>query len=56
MELNRSDAGDMRAHVLDTAEVLLRRHERDKLNVVDVARAMNLIDRLEKPLDSSPSP
>ena len=32
----------MRARVLDTAEALLRRHGLDKLNVVDVARAMNM--------------
>ena len=32
----------MRARILDTAEALLRRHGLDKLNVVDVARAMNM--------------
>jgi AcrR family transcriptional regulator len=33
---------DMRARILDTAEALLRRHGLDKLNVIDVARAMNM--------------
>ena len=32
----------MRARILDTAEALLRRHGLDKLNVIDVARAMNM--------------
>ena len=42
MEPNQSDAGAMRARILDTAETLLRRHGLDKLNVVDVARSMNM--------------
>lgn len=33
---------EMRARILDTAESLLRRHGLDKLNVVDIARAMNM--------------
>lgn len=37
-----SDTGDMRARILDTAETLLRRHGLEKLNVVDVARALNM--------------
>ena len=32
----------MRARILDTAETLLRRHGVGKLNVVDVARALNM--------------
>ncbi|KGT91871.1 hypothetical protein NG99_15585 [Erwinia typographi] len=32
----------MHMRILDTAESLLRRHGLDKLNVVDVARAMNM--------------
>ena len=32
----------MRARILDTAEALLRRHGLDKLNVIDVARAMGM--------------
>ena len=42
MEPTPPDAGDMRARVLNTAEALLRRHGLDKLNVIDVARAMNM--------------
>lgn len=42
MEPTPSDADDKRARILDTAEALLRRHGLDKLNVVDVARAMNM--------------
>ena len=42
MEPSLSDAGDMRARILDTAETLLRRYGLDKLNVVDVARVMNM--------------
>jgi AcrR family transcriptional regulator len=42
MEPRLSDAGDMRARILDTAETLLRRHGLDKLNVIDVARAMSM--------------
>lgn len=42
MEQNASDAGDMTARILDTAEALLRRHGLDKLNVVDVARTMRM--------------
>lgn len=42
MEQTSSDAGDMPARILDTAEALLRRHGLEKLNVVDVARAMNM--------------
>ncbi|WP_428391341.1 TetR/AcrR family transcriptional regulator [Lichenicoccus sp.] len=32
----------MRALILDTAEILLRRHGLEKLNVVDVARVLNM--------------
>ncbi|MGC6389937.1 TetR/AcrR family transcriptional regulator [Ewingella sp. S1.OA.A_B6] len=37
-----SDADEMHARILDTAEFLLRRHGLDKLNVVDVARLMKM--------------
>ncbi|WP_116610246.1 TetR/AcrR family transcriptional regulator [Paraburkholderia unamae] len=36
------DADEMRARILDTAESLLRRHGLEKLNVIDIARAMNM--------------
>jgi hypothetical protein len=39
METNQSDAGDMLARILDIAEMLVRRHGLEKLNVVDVALA-----------------
>jgi AcrR family transcriptional regulator len=42
MEPSHADADAMRARILDTAETLLRRHGLDKLNVVDVARSMNM--------------
>lgn len=37
-----NDAGDMRTRILDTAELLLRRHGPDKLTVIDVARVMEM--------------
>ncbi|MEO7170904.1 MAG: TetR/AcrR family transcriptional regulator, partial [Sphingomonas sp.] len=42
MEPNQSDAGGMTLRILDTAEALLRRHGIEKLNVVDVARALGM--------------
>lgn len=42
MERHNKDAGDMRTRILDTAELLLRRHGPDKLTVVDVARVMEM--------------
>jgi len=42
MELNNTDAGEMRDRILNTAEILLRRHGLEKLTVVDVARALNM--------------
>jgi AcrR family transcriptional regulator len=42
LTLDSLDAGDMRARILDTAETLLRRHGLEKLNVVDVARVLNM--------------
>ena len=42
MERQGKDAGDMRTRILDTAELLLRRHGPDKLTVIDVARVMNM--------------
>jgi AcrR family transcriptional regulator len=42
MERQGNDAGDMRTRILNTAELLLRRHGPDKLTVVDVARVMEM--------------
>ncbi len=43
MDAPTPDAGaDTRARILDTAEALLRRHGPDKVNVVDVARALGM--------------
>lgn len=42
MEPSQSDAGGMALRILDTAEALLRRHGIEKLNVVDVARALGM--------------
>ena len=42
MERQGKDAGDMRTRILDTAELLLRRHGPDKLTVIDVARVMDM--------------
>lgn len=42
MNESLSDAGGMAARILDTAEVLLRRHGVGKLNVIDIARAMGM--------------
>ncbi len=42
MERQNKDAGDMRTRILDTAELLLRRHGPDKLTVIDVARVMEM--------------
>ncbi|WP_192954806.1 TetR/AcrR family transcriptional regulator [Gallaecimonas mangrovi] len=42
MKSTSSDAGDTRARILDIAESLLKRYGLEKLNVVDVARALNM--------------
>ena len=42
MELDNTDAGEMRTRILNAAEILLRRHGPEKLTVVDVARALNM--------------
>jgi AcrR family transcriptional regulator len=42
MKPNPVDAGGMCARILDAAEALLRRHGLEKLNVVDVARALDM--------------
>ncbi|UHD45757.1 TetR family transcriptional regulator [Aureimonas altamirensis] len=42
MERHTTDAGDMLTRILDTAELLLRRHGPDKLTVIDVARVMDM--------------
>jgi AcrR family transcriptional regulator len=42
MERLTTKAGDMRTRILDTAELLLRRHGPDKLTVIDVARVMEM--------------
>lgn len=42
MTPNAADAEEMLTRILDSAEMLLRRHGLQKLNVVDVARAMKM--------------
>lgn len=42
MEQAVTDAGDTRARILEAAETLLRRHGLEKLNVIDVARVLNM--------------
>ncbi|MDR3518644.1 MAG: TetR/AcrR family transcriptional regulator [Azospirillaceae bacterium] len=42
MEPTYTDAGEMRARILNAAETLLRRHGPEKLTVIDVARALNM--------------
>lgn len=42
MERLTTNASDMRTRILDTAELLLRRHGPDKLTVIDVARVMEM--------------
>lgn len=42
MELTDTDASEMRARILDSAELLLRRYGYEKMTVTDVARALNM--------------